>query len=234
MLRTLYVAVVAFFATLALAPPVFLVAPWSRNSRVVEWCVRRWAKFIRDAAGIDLRNENLDRIDPKQRYVIVANHHSYFDIPCLFGTMAQPLRFFAKISLFKIPIFGWGMKAAGFIPIDRKNRSGAKASFDLAASRIKRGNSIVIFPEEGRSHERTMKPFQRGAFLLAIRSELPIVPVAIDGTYDVMPATRWAVHPGPVTVRVGNPIETKGLGVRAKDELMGRVRGEIEKMLEKQ
>src|SRR4029078_4489492 len=106
----------------------------------------------------------------------------------------------AKASLFKIPIFGWAIARAGFIPIDRKNRRTAVKSFDLAGERIRRGNTIVIFPEEGRSRERQMRPFQRGAFLLALKSELPIVPLAVDGTYDVMRAGALRVKPGRVTI----------------------------------
>lgn len=231
MLRTFLVAVVAFVATLIFAPLVTILAPFPSLERWLEWAVRSWGRVIAGAAGITLTVENEERIDPSRRYILVANHHSYFDIPCILGTVQQPVRFMAKVSLFKVPVFGWGLKAAGFIPIDRKNRSKAKASFDLASSRIKRGNSIVIFPEEGRSREFRMKPFQRGAFLLAIRSELPIVPMAIVGTYAVMPAGRWSIRPGRVVVKIGEPMETTGLTVGAKEELMERTRATIEQML---
>ena len=145
--------------------------------------------------------------------------------------MPQPIRFMAKISLFKIPIFGWALGRAGFIPIDRKNRRTAVKSFDLAVERIRKGNTIVVFPEEGRSRERAMLPFQRGGFLLALRSELPILPIAVDGTYDVYRAgARW-ITPGPVTVRVGTPIPTAGLTVRDKDRLLEESRTQILAML---
>jgi 1-acyl-sn-glycerol-3-phosphate acyltransferase len=137
----------------------------------------------------------------------------------------------AKISLFKIPIFGWSIGRAGFIPIDRKNRRTAVKSFDLAADRIRKGNTIVIFPEEGRSRAKQMRPFQRGAFLLALKSEQPIVPVAIDGTYEVFPATRWRVTPGPVTIKVGTPLPTAGLTLRDKDRLLTASRQQIQMML---
>ena len=133
--------------------------------------IRAWARALVRAAGIDLQVENVERIDPDKRYILVANHYSYLDIPCIFAAIPQPIRFMAKVSLFKIPIFGWALGRAGFIPIDRKNRRTAVKSFDLAADRIRKGNTIVIFPEEGRTRERKMRPFQRGAFLLAIKSE---------------------------------------------------------------
>jgi len=137
----------------------------------------------------------------------------------------------AKVSLFKIPIFGWAIGRAGFIPIDRKNRRTAVKSFDLAVERIRKGNTVVVFPEEGRSRERPMRPFQRGGFLLALRSELPILPIAIDGTYDVFRAGAWKIKPGPVTIRVGTPIPTAGLTVRDKDRLLNESRAQIESML---
>jgi len=137
----------------------------------------------------------------------------------------------AKKSLFSIPIFGWAIGRAGFIPIDRKNRRTAVKSFDLAVNRIRKGNTIVIFPEEGRSREWAMRPFQRGAFLLAIRSELPILPLAIDGTYDAFRAGAKRITPGVVTVRVGTPIETVGVSVRAKDSLGEQSRAQIEALL---
>jgi 1-acyl-sn-glycerol-3-phosphate acyltransferase len=137
----------------------------------------------------------------------------------------------AKASLFKIPILGWGMLAAGFIPIDRKKTSKGKASFDLAARRIRGGNTIVIFPEGGRSHERTMKPFKHGAFLLAMKSGLPLVPIAIRGTYDALPASTLIIRHAPVTIIVGDPIDVSQLSVRQKDDLVQSTRAAILEML---
>ena len=183
------------------------------------------------AAGIDLRSENADAIRRDQRYVLVANHYSYFDIPCILAAIKQPIRFMAKASLFKIPIFGWALGRAGFIPIDRKNRRTAVKSFDLAADRIRKGNTIVIFPEEGRSKTREMRTFQRGAFLLALKSEKTIVPIAIDSTFDVFPVAAKRVTPGRVTVRIGTPIETAGRSLRDKQVLLQQAREQVETML---
>ena len=137
----------------------------------------------------------------------------------------------AKKSLFSIPIFGWSLARAGFIPIDRKNRRTAVKSFELAVERIRKGNTVVVFPEEGRSRQREMRPFQRGGFLLALRSGLPVLPVAIQGNFDVFRAGARRITPGPVTVRVGTPIPTEGLTVREKDRLLEESRGQISMML---
>lgn len=231
MLRTVWVALVAIFVTIPLASAVIVVAMFSSSSPLIDWIVRLWARSLVIAAGIDLRTENVDRVERSKRYILVSNHYSYFDIPCIFAAIAQPIRFMAKASLFKIPIFGWSIGRAGFIPIDRKNRRTAVKSFDLAAERIRRGNTIVIFPEEGRTREIRMRPFQRGAFLLAIKSELPLLPVAVDGTYDVFRAGAKSVTPGIVTVRVGEPIETTGTTLRDKDRLAEESRKQIVRML---
>src|SRR5438477_10164562 len=200
---------------------------FSSRTPMLDRLIRLWARLLVRAAGIDLHVESVERIDPTKRYILIANHYSYFDIPCIFAAIPQPIRFMAKVSLFKIPIFGWSLGRAGFIPVDRQNRRTAVKSFDMAAERIRKGNTVVVFPEEGRSRERTMRPFQRGGFLLALRSELPILPIAIDGTYDVYRAGAKWITPGPVTIRVGTPIPTAGLTVRDKEPLLDESRAQI-------
>ncbi len=231
MLRTAWVALVAVLVTIPLASATLVVASLRSNAKLIDGIIRLWARSLVRAAGIDLRARNVELIDPQQRYILIANHYSYFDIPCIFTAIPQPIRFMAKISLFKIPIFGWAIGRAGFIPIDRKNRRTAVKSFDLAAQRIRKGNTIVVFPEEGRSRQREMRPFQRGGFLLALKSELPIVPIAIDGTYDVFKAGAKRVKPGPVTITITPPIETAGLTLRDKEKLAEESRSRIQKLL---
>ncbi|HWW60611.1 MAG TPA: lysophospholipid acyltransferase family protein [Thermoanaerobaculia bacterium] len=231
MLRTLWVALVALFVTIPIATVVVILATFASTSPLIDWLIRLWAKSLVRAAGIDLRGENIDAVAPQQRYILVSNHHSYFDIPCILAAVPQPIRFMAKVSLFKIPIFGWAIGRAGFIPIDRKNRRTAVKSFDLAAERIRKGNTIVIFPEEGRSRNREMRPFQRGAFLLALKSQLPMIPIAVDGTYDVFPVGAKRITPNRVTVKIGTPIATAGLGLRDKERLATESRAQIEGML---
>lgn len=231
MLRLIWLAFAAVLVTIPCATATILVAAVRSTSPLIERIIRFWAKSLVRAAGVELRAEGVENIDPNKRYILVANHYSYLDIPCIFAAIPQPIRFMAKVSLFKIPIFGWSLARAGFIPIDRKNRRTAVKSFDLAADRIRKGNTIVVFPEEGRSRHKHMRPFQRGAFLLALKSEKTIVPVAIDGTYEVFPAVRWRVTPGVVTIKVGTPLETAGLTLRDKDRLLTESRRQIHLML---
>jgi 1-acyl-sn-glycerol-3-phosphate acyltransferase len=231
MLRTVWLAFAAVAVTLPLASATLIVAMFRSTSSLIDAIVRLWGRALVGAAGIELVTENVERIDPKKRYILVANHYSYLDIPCIVAAVPQPIRFMAKVSLFKIPIFGWALQRAGFIPIDRKNRRTAVKSFDLAADRIRKGNTIVIFPEEGRSKAREMRPFQRGAFLLALKSEKTIVPIAIDSTFDVFPVGAKRVTPARVTIRIGTPIETAGRSLRDKGALLDEARAQVETML---
>jgi 1-acyl-sn-glycerol-3-phosphate acyltransferase len=231
MRRTLWVILVATIMTFISGGLTLLIAIVRSTSPLIERVIHFWARTLVAAAGIDLRTENLDRIQSDRRYILIANHYSYYDIPCILAAVPQPIRFMAKASLFKIPVFGWALTRAGFIPVDRKDRRKAVKSFELAAQRIRQGNTIVIFPEEGRSRERTMRPFQRGAFLLSLKAGLPIVPLAVDGTYDVFRVGAKRITPGVVTIRVGHPIDTAGRSVREKEALANESRRQIASML---
>lgn len=228
----LYFAVVAILASILFSLLTMAVALVRSTSPWIDRLIRVWAGLLVRAAGIDLRVENGDRIDPAKRYILVANHYSYLDIPCIFAAIPQPIRFMAKSSLFKIPIFGWAIARTGFIPIDRKDRRTAVKSFDMAADRIRKGNTIVIFPEEGRTRVREMRPFQRGAFLLALKSGKTVAPIAIDSTFDIWPVgSFWHIRPGRVTIRIGMPIETTSFTLRQKEQLANEARRQIEAML---
>lgn len=232
MLRTLWTALIALPSTVLCAGLVIIIAVVRGDAPVIERIIRFWSRSIVWAAGIELRAEGTHLLDPEGRYILVANHYSYFDIPCVFAALSKNrIRFMAKVSLFSIPIFGQAIRRSGFIPIDRKNRRTAVKSFDMAAERIRRGHCVMIFPEEGRSRERRMRPFQRGAFLLALKSELPVVPVAIKGTYDVFRAGARRVTPGPVTVTVTEPIPTAGLSLKDKEQLAEESRSRIVRIL---
>jgi 1-acyl-sn-glycerol-3-phosphate acyltransferase len=231
MLRTFWFVIVAFVMTMICAPAVTVVALMHSHAGMIDRIIHAWARSLVWAAGIELSTVGEEKLLPDKRYILVANHASYLDIPCMIAAIRQPVRFMAKASLFRVPIFGWGLRTAGFIPIDRNNRGRAKASFDLAARRIQGGNTIIIFPEGGRSRTREMKPFKHGAFLLSMKSGIPIVPTAIRGNDEVLPATTLRITPGPVQVVIGDPVDTSTLSVRQKDELIDTTRATIEAML---
>ena len=231
MLRTIYLALVAIFWSSVIGAAIIPIALFARHSGLIDSMIRFWARRLLSAAGVELTVINAEVLRPGRPHIIIGNHSSYLDIPALEAAIPLPLRFLAKKSLFSIPIFGWAIRAAGFVPIDRKDRSRAKDSFDQAAGLIRAGRTVAIFPEEGRSRSREMREFKRGAFLLALRAGVPIVPVAIRGMYDVLPAVRPIVQPGPVTVVFGEPIDVTQFSVRQRDELSDLTRARILELL---
>jgi len=189
---------------------------------------RLWSRGLLKASGVRLDASLDPALDPARSYVFLANHQSLFDIPALLASSPGQVRFVAKRSLFRIPFFGWAIAAGGFIPVDREDKSSARRTFTSAASRLSQGTSILLFPEGTRSREEgNLLPFQRGGFLLALKSGLPIVPVGIRGTRAVQPRGSFVIHPGVAEVRYGAPLEVADYGVRRKGELMAEVRRRV-------
>ncbi len=193
-------------------------------------CARVWARLVLLGGFVRVRREGGERVPRDRPVVFMANHESWLDIPALLATIPVQVRFLAKKSLFAWPFFGWAIASMGFIPVDRENRRTAIRSFEDAASRIRSGRSVLIFPEETRTTTDELLPFQRGGFLIALKAGIPIVPVGLDGPRRCMPKHSYLVRPGRITVRFGDPITTTGHGVTDKGELMDRVRVAMERL----
>jgi 1-acyl-sn-glycerol-3-phosphate acyltransferase len=189
--------------------------------------VRAWARGVLLSAGIRVEAEYAPGLEPGARYVYLANHQSLYDIPVLLVSLPRSVRMVAKHSLFRIPVFGWSMYAGGFIPVDREDRSTARATFAAAESRLRGGGSLLLFPEGTRSTEDRLLPFQRGGFLLALKSGLPIVPVGVRGTRQIQLRGSRIIRPGVATVRFGEPLDPSVYGLRRKRELVAEVRRRI-------
>ncbi len=194
-------------------------------------CGRLWGKICLWAAGVTVRIEGMENINPQRAYVYAPNHQSWFDIFALSGNLPIQFRWLAKQELFKIPVLGATMTANGYIPIDRGDSRKAFISMNQAAERIKKGTSIVIFPEGTRSPNGVLQEFKKGGFILAIKSQQPIVPVSISGSHKIMSKGDWMINPGIIRVRIGVPIDTTGLTSKDRDSLSNRVREAIEKNL---
>jgi 1-acyl-sn-glycerol-3-phosphate acyltransferase len=191
---------------------------------------RLWSLLLLRASLLRVEVQREEGIEPGASYVFLANHQSLFDIPVLLATVPNQVRMMAKRSLFRVPIFGWALAAGGFIPIDRGDRSKARQSFSSAVAHIRGGTSILLFPEGTRSLSDTLLPFQRGGFLLALKSGLPIVPVGIRGTRVVQRKGSWSIRPGTVVVTYGAPIDCAAYGVRRVRELTEEVRRQVAEM----
>ena len=165
--------------------------------------------------------ENFERDRP---YVFVSNHQSHFDIVTIFHSTPTNLRFIAKKSLFYIPFFGWYLALAGYIPLDRSNRDRAIRSHDKAAEKIRKGVPIVSFPSGTRSLDGNVQPFKKGAFMLALKAGVPVVPISITGSIKVLPKTSAAIQPGTIRIHYSHPIDVNNYSVDDRDRLMADVR----------
>lgn len=192
--------------------------------------MRIWSGSLLRAGLLRVEARYDPALEPGRSYVFLANHQSLFDIPVLLATSPGQVRMMAKRSLFLIPLFGWALKAGGFISVDRADRSTARQSFASASAHLRVGTSMLLFPEGTRSLTNTLLPFQRGGFLLALKSGLPIVPVGIRGTRAVQPKGNWAIRPGKITISYGAPIDAASYGLRRKQELTSEVRSRIAEM----
>jgi 1-acyl-sn-glycerol-3-phosphate acyltransferase len=207
-----------------------IVASWIPPRRRHSFAVARtWGRGLLFASGVKVRVTHQPSSLPRQ-VVFMANHQSLYDIAALLATVPVPVRFLAKRSLFRLPFFGWGLAAAGFVPIDRIDRSRAKEAFQHALGALDEGAAIVIFPEETRSLDGRVRPFRRGGFLMALKAKAPIVPVGIHGTLQVRPKGRLTVEPVPVEVAFGEPVDAAQWGVRRADALVERVESEVSRL----
>ncbi|MEE8135241.1 MAG: lysophospholipid acyltransferase family protein [Gemmatimonadales bacterium] len=191
-----------------------------------------WSQLQLSAAGVKVTVEGAERIPKDQPVVFVSNHQSWFDILSLAANLPGYPRFVYKKEMARIPVLGEALKRAGHILIDRQNRQRAFEAYDEAARVIREGMSAVVFPEGTRSRTGEMLPFKKGPFVLAIASQVPLVPVYCAGTFGIMPKGTLWVRPLPVTLRLGEPIETKGLTYDDREDLLQRTRAAIEALRE--
>lgn len=193
---------------------------------------RGWARTILFVTGARVRVLHPERLRASGSAVIVANHSSMADVLVLFAGLPVQLRFMTKRSVFRVPFLGWGIAAAGFIPVDRGDSKRGRLAVDVALKRLHGGRSVVVFPEETRSRDGSLQPFKKGAALLAVRAGLPMVPIAIVGTFRVLPRGTLRTSPGTVVLAVGEPIPTAGRTASDRAELTRLAREAIERLRE--
>lgn len=229
--RTAVVILWVAAATLVIGLTVIALSLSASTAPCVHRVARAWARSILAVSGVRVRVTGAERIGRAGGFVCMSNHQSNFDIPVLLGHLPVPFRWLAKAELFKIPVFGRAMRGAGYIPIERADRAAAIASLGQAGEVVRRGVPVVIFPEGTRSPDGTLMAFKKGGFVLAVQAGVPIVPVAIQGTFAIMPKNRLLIRPRPVTLAIGEPVAVAGYGLHTKEALMDEVRGALQRQL---
>ena len=190
------------------------------------WVGRRiWGPFLIRAARARLVVQGLENVDPSRPTIYVANHQSALDIPVAFVALPVDFRFVAKKSLGSIPLLGWYLKAGRHLLVERGSWISALHALEKAADQIRRGTSILIFPEGTRSPDGRLLPFKKGPFALALKAGVAICPVTIEGTARILPKKSWKVRKGEeIRVKIGAPIDTRLYGLHDRGRLMRDVR----------
>lgn len=181
-----------------------------------------WSRAALFMAGARVHVHGEEHIGGGQARIFACNHVSWFDVPAMAGTLPRG-KFVTKAELFRVPFFGQGMRIVGMIRIERENRKAAFASYDEAAARIRAGAPVVVFPEGTRGRSYALRPFKKGPFVLAVAAGVPIVPVLIHGTLDVLPKGSLRVRPGRVDLHFMEPIPTAGYSYEERDRLLSIV-----------
>jgi len=220
-LRTLFFYITFFpwtFLSAIIALLTSLISPEKTHQ-----FVHFWGRICLFLAGLKIEVKGSENIPPDGPAIYVSNHQSNFDIPIIYSGLPIPFNWLAKKELFKIPLFGLGMKQNGNIPIDRSNRKTTIHSIIIAAQRIKEGTSVVIFPEGTRTPDGDLQEFKKGALLIAAKAQVPVVPIVIHGSYIIQPKDRWRIEPGTVVLEILPPLPTNDLKTRDIDQLTEKI-----------
>jgi 1-acyl-sn-glycerol-3-phosphate acyltransferase len=194
------------------------------RGRVQHACARTWARMILWTSRVRLRVSGLENVEAGKSYVLCVNHQSHMDIPIVLAALPFQFRFAAKKQLFRYPFLGWHLRRSGHVPIDRENPHAAVKSLREAADMIRHGTPVVIFPEGGTSRDGAIKPFKGGGFMLATKSEVPVIPITIRGSRNVLVPKTYHVRGGSVEVTVGEAMSSLGV---SPNELANRAREEV-------
>jgi 1-acyl-sn-glycerol-3-phosphate acyltransferase len=216
----------------AIAAPIGMALAIAFRWKSLLYVLGHWGVSVGTSlAGIRTRVAGRENIPPGQAVVFCSNHQSNIDPPILFQALHGRLHILFKKELTKLPLLGRAFQIGGFVPIDRGSREHSMAAIDLAAESLRNGNSFLTFPEGTRSRTGDLLPFKRGPFLMALKAQVPVVPVAVQGGTASMRKGSPIVRPTTVSVRIGEPIPTKGLTIDDRQQLADRVKARVEQLL---
>jgi len=203
---------------------------FDRTGRRLHWFSATWSWLIMQTIFSPVQVTGLDKIDTSKPHVYAVNHASALDIPVLYVNLPFQFRIAFKKELLAYPVVGWQLKRSGQVCIDQQNPSHSISSIRAALKGLKEGLPLVIFPEGGRTPDGEIKPFLPGAFFLAIKAQVDIVPVALVGTYELLPMNTYHIKSRPLEMRVGVPISTAGLTMKDLPALSERVQKALEEL----
>jgi 1-acyl-sn-glycerol-3-phosphate acyltransferase len=231
MFRMLLAWVIWVLSTVILGTTAVFLSLFDSSGNLPHLVARLWGKIQLATTGTALEIKGLENIDPQKSYILASNHQSTFDIFAFLGYLPIQFRWIAKAELFHTPFMGWAMSRIGYIAIERESPKKAYRSLLQAAERVKNGVSVMIFPEGTRSLDGKLQSFKKGLFLVALKSQAPILPITICGTGKIMQKGDWHFHRGNVQIMIDPPIETTGLPPEKEEELSARVRNVLMKNL---
>lgn len=234
MLRTIWSVSFATFSTFFFALSAVIAGLFNPYSNLSNGIVRSWAKSILWASGIKVEVIGRDQLDLRHPVIYMANHLSTFDILAMAVAIPGTVRFIAKKELFRIPFLAQGMRRVGMISIDRGNSQQAKKSLADAAEKMKKGVSVIIFPEGTRSRDGKIQRFKKGGFILAIKGKFPIVPTAIRGSFGIMRKKSLKVGKGRIEVEFLQPVAAEKYSYTQRNDLLQEVYRQIVNKLDQQ
>jgi 1-acyl-sn-glycerol-3-phosphate acyltransferase len=226
---TLIRLILVAISTVVCGVSTILLRPLDPHGKIFNAIGRVWAKSILLIASTRVVTRGTEHIKNGTSYIYVSNHASLLDIPAVMAGVPDQIRLVYKKELEKIPIFGWILRIGPNISIERERSFSAMKSLEQAAEKIKRGASVLLFAEGTRSSDGRLQPFKRGAFSLAVKTGIPIIPLTINGSYDRRPKGKFLINPGTIELILDEPIPTdNGTGKEFEISIMNRVYGIIQ------
>ena len=201
---------------------------FDRSGRAQHRVARLWARMILAALGAPVEVCGLAEVDTTKPHLYVCNHLSAVDIPVIYAYLRFPFRIMAKKELFRYPFLGWHLRRSGQIPIDASNALHSMRSLKLGTETLRAGMPLVVFPEGGRAADGAVQPFLGGAFYVALKAQVEIIPFALVGTFEMLPIDTFLVKPRPLKMIFGAPISTAGHAVREMEQFAARAQAAVE------
>ena len=223
--RTVLTVLAGVLATIVAVALIVVIAVFDDTSPVIERIIRGWSCVWLITSRTTLEIDGRENVDPDRSYVVVANHLSAFDIMACLLAVPLPIRFLAKKELFRIPVLAQGMRTVGIIEVDREARGAVHAEVNRQSKElIDKGRSLIIYAEGTRPRNGVMKTFKKGAFTMAISTQLAVLPLSLHGSYEAWPPGTRLIRGGQIKVVLDKPIETEGLSHSDTGDLRDQVR----------